>query len=68
MEPTMPPPPPPTGGGAPPPGYQAYNQYGAAPQYAGFGSRRSTYPTRRRVTSQRGRAGSSSSRVRRRAT
>lgn len=43
MEPTMPPPPPPTGGGEPPPGYQAYNQYGAAPQYAGFGSRLGAY-------------------------
>ena len=36
----MPPPPPmPPGGIVPPPGYQPYQAYQAAPQYAGFGAR-----------------------------
>jgi uncharacterized RDD family membrane protein YckC len=33
------PPPPPSMGAVPPPGYQPYQQYQAAPQYAGFGAR-----------------------------
>ncbi len=36
---SMPPPPPPPGSVPPPPGYQPYQTYQAAPQYAGWGTR-----------------------------